>query len=123
PPGASGVLHRGDAARGWLMDLGIRRHPQLPPLEAGACGSARATRAAWDARDSDRMADRHGRRRGGNAVSPDALVARTYQDDRPGAGAHAVLVLRAPARVLLAAAGVRRVVHRATEGGGRQAVQ
>src|SRR5206468_572088 len=123
PQGAPRVLYRSHAAGGRIVALELRGDPQLPGLEAGASGRGRAARIARDARDRDRLADRHGRRGSRDAVSAHPLVARSHQDDRPGAGPHAVLVLRAPARLLLAPARVRGVVHDPPEGGGREAVQ
>src|ERR1041385_7236366 len=62
--GTPGVLHRGDAARGRVVDLGLRSDPGLSRLEAGASGTARTARAARYARHRHRVVHRD-RRRGG----------------------------------------------------------
>ena len=53
----------------------------------------------------------------------DPVVARADADGGPGAGPHAVLVVRSSARLLLAAARLRALVHGAAARRGRQAVQ
>ena len=121
--GTSALLHRRDAAGRRLLDLGRRDDCQLPLVAARAPGvpvplsmhGMLATVIIWYLATSGLAIEVVG------MLIPWSLGLVDKID--PDAGAHLLLVVRPPARLLPAAAGVRVLVLRAAAGRRRAALQ
>ena len=98
----------------------IASHRAWRRASSAGCDSAGHARHADG---GDRLVPGDGRPRGGNAGHPDPVVARARRDRRSARGAHLLLVVRSSAGVLLAAAGLRVVVHGAAASRRRPALQ
>ena len=109
--GASRVLRRRHAARGRIVDLVRRDDRQLRALAARRSPAPRAAGRARDAGGGHHL-DPGDRRPGGGGRDPHpAVVAGSRGAHRPDRGPHLLLVVRPPAHVLLARAGLRALVH------------
>ena len=92
---------------GWALVM-LRALRRLAPRECGPPDSAVRVRLCGD---DHRVAAGHDRRGRGDAAAAHSLVARLDADDRSGAGADAVLVVRPSAGVFLAAARLCHLVR------------
>ncbi len=119
---ASGFLHWPRARRGRLVDRILQLDAGLFRLDARTSRRKSPARRRRHFRHLHRLADRDHSRRDRNHLSAHPMVVRLDRDRQCPAGAVALLVLRAPARLLLAAPDLRHVLHDAAEARGRKIV-
>src|SRR5690606_36972427 len=109
--GAPGLLRGPRAGRDGHLPGGPEPLPDLAGVEAGAPPGAHAVDGLRLAGDLDDVGARVGRTGLCPRGSPPALVAQRGRAGQLAADPRALLVLGAPGRVLLAAPGLRVVVH------------
>src|SRR5262249_4593974 len=117
------LLPRRRARRRRVVVLGGTDGLQHGRLETGASRRTRPSRDVRDGGERAALGVDFGRRRAGAPVPDSAHGARLDFDRGCRARAHALLLDAAPHRVLLAVAGVRRLVHATAASGGCAALQ